>query len=157
MARTVSKWIDFRVSDSGGTIRSIPISSINGVGLQHETVDLTAFQDAVKGGLPGHPSGDIEISGPFDTAAAATAPALSGSHTILSAINGLATPLSLGVFVGMGAAWTNGNPVFGLAKTATSGYICTSYTFNPNDGTYSAHFTPYPGSAKPDWGTTAIT
>jgi len=33
VGRGQSKWIDFRVDDSAGTLRSIPVATINGVGV----------------------------------------------------------------------------------------------------------------------------
>jgi hypothetical protein len=155
--RTVSRFVSFNVDDSGGTLRTIPINSINGVGLDYPEKDLTAFQDAVKGALPETPECAIEIEGPFDTAAAAVAGTLSGSHTVLSAIVGLSTPLTLDVQIGIRHAWESGEPQFGLTSTSANGFLCTSYKVNPNDGTYSAKFVVYPGSAIPAWGTAAET
>jgi len=156
--RTTSKYIDFRVDDSAGTLRSIPISSISVVGVVYEEQDMTAFQDAVKNALPNMPDAPIEISGPFDTTAAATAGTLSGSHTILSGINGVATlPLALAINFGVRHAWEAGEPCFGLTGTAANGYLCVSYTVNPANMTYNARFVVYPGSAIPAWGTTALT
>jgi hypothetical protein len=106
--RTTNKWIDFRVDDSGGTLRSIPVDSINGVGLTYEEVDVSAFQDSIRGVLPGIPDCTITITGPFDTTAAQAAGTLSGSHTVLSAINGAQTPLTLDVQVGIRHAWESG-------------------------------------------------
>jgi hypothetical protein len=103
------------------------------------------------------PDAPIEISGPFDTTAAAVSPALSGSHTVLSALNGATTPQTLDVQIGMRHAWESGEPQFGLTATATSGYIVTSYIPNPQEGTYTARLVLYPGSALPAWGTAAET
>lgn len=160
--RTVSKWVRFVVDDSAGTLREIPVDSINGVGLTYDEVELTAFQDAVKGVLPGHPDLTIEITGPFDTTAAAAAagsgaaPTLSGSHTVLAPINGGNTPLSLGVYIGDRAYWATGAPTFGLSSSATSGFLCTSYIADVGAGKYTARFRVFPGSAIPAWGTAAI-
>ena len=156
--RTTSKWITFNVDDSAGTLRAIPINSISVVGVVYDEQDVTAFQDAVKNALPNMPDAPIEISGPFDNTAAAAAPALSGSHTVLSGINGVSTtPLALGVKFGIRHDWESGEPVFGITGSPANGYLCVSYTVNPNDMTYTAKFVCYPGSAIPAWGTTAIT
>ena len=155
--RTVSKWVNFQCDDSAGTLRTIPINSISVVGLVYEEQDVTAFQDAVKGMLPNMPDAPIEISGPFDNAAAAAAGTLSGSHTVLSALNGLQTPLTLDVQFGIRHAWESGEPQFGITGTAANGYIMTSYTVDPGAMTYSAKFVLYPGSAAPAWGTAAET
>ena len=91
-------------------------------------------------------------------AAAAAAGTLSGSHTILSAINGVATlPLALAINFGVRHAWESGEPCFGLTGSAANGYLCVSYTVNPADMTYNAKFVVFPGSAIPAWGTTALT
>lgn len=155
--RTVSKWVDFIVDDSAGTLRSIPVTSINGLGLNYPESDLTAWQDAIKGALPETPECVIQITGPFDNSAAAAAGTLSGSHTVLSAINGLNTPLSLDVQVGIRHAWEAGEPQFGITSSATSGFLCRNYNVNLDDGTYSAEFYMYPGSDAPAWGVAAET
>lgn len=154
--RTVSKYTDFRVDDSGGTLRSIPVDSINGVGLSFEEKDVTAFQDAIKNALLGHPSCTINITGPFDNSAVATAGTLSGSHTVLSAIAGAMTPLSLDVQVGIRHAWEAGEPQFGITSSSTVGFICSEYIPNINDGKYAAKFVVMGGTA-PAWGTAAET
>lgn len=161
--RTVAKWVRFRVKDSGGTLREIPVSSVSVVGLVYDMQDLTAFQDAIKGALPGQPDAPIEIKGPFDISAAqaaagsATAPALSGSHTVLAPIAGGNTPLTLDVWFGMRQYWTTGEPQFGITSSSTDGYVCSEYTVDPGKMEYSAKFNLYPGSASPAWGTAAET
>ncbi len=161
--RTVSKFCKVQVDDSAGTMRDIPVNSVNGVGLTFDEVDLTAFQDAVKGALAGHPDFVLTISGPFDTSAAqaasgsAAAAALSGSHTVLNPINGGYTPLGFGIYFGMRHFWETGEPVFGLTASAANGMTCFDYTVDPGAGTYTAKFRMYPGSAVPAWGTAAIT
>jgi hypothetical protein len=155
--RTNQKWVNFIVDDSAGTIRSIPVDSVNGVGLTYDEVELTAFQDAIKGVLPAHPDVTISITGPFDTTAANASPTLSGSHTILSAIVGGVTPLTLDVQVGIRHTWEAGEPQFGITSSATSGFLCTEYIPDVNAGKYSAKFRMYPGSSAPAWGTAAET
>ena len=156
--RTVSRWVNFVIEDSAQTIRDIPINSISMVGVVYEEQDLTAFQDLVKGALPNMPDAPIEITGPWSTAAAqaasgsAVAPALSGSHTVLNDLPGAMLPLTLDVQFGDRATYTDGAAQFGISQSATSGYICTSYTVNADDSTYSARFVLFPGSALPAWG-----
>lgn len=152
--RTTFKWIGFLLHD-GTALRNIPINSLTAVGVTYDEVDLTAFQDAVRGRLPSMPDAPIEISGPFDTSVVAAAPSLSGSHTVLSALNGATTPRSLDIQFGVRHTWEAGEPQFGLTSTTTSGYIVTNYTVNPQDGTYSARLVLAPGSALPAWGTAA--
>lgn len=155
--RTTFKHIQFNIDDSAGTLRSIPINSLSVVGVTYQEEDVSAFQDAVMSRLPSMPDAPIEWSGPFDNSAAASAGTLSGSHTILSAINGLMTPLTLDVQFGMRHAWEAGEPQFGITSSATSGYIVTKYEVNANDMTYSARAVLFPGSALPAWGTAAET
>ena len=153
--RTVTKWTDFQIDDSSWTLRSIPVDSINGVGLVYDEVELTAFQDAIKGALHGHPDSVITITGPFDNSVAAAAGTLSGSHTVLSAINGVGTPLTLNIEVGIRHAWEAGEPAFGITSSATSGYLCFDYQLQGEK--YSAKFRMYPASTAPAWGTAAYT
>ena len=161
--RTPSKFFKFQVDDSGGVVRDIPVSTINGVGLDYGGQDMTALQDAIKSVLPEIPDLEITISGPVDNtvvqAASGTgaAPALSGSHTVLSPINGLLIPLTLGVYLGIRAHWATGDPAFGLTSSASSGFLCMSYIVNPADMTYEAKFKVFPGSSVPAWGTAAYT
>lgn len=155
--RTVKKWVDFRVDDSAGTLRSIPVDTINGVGLTYPEADVTAFQDALKGVLPDTPECVIEIGGPFDNSVAAAAGTLSGSLTVLSGIVGGNTPLSLDVQVGMRHAWESGEPQFGISSSATSGFLCQEFTVDMDGMKYKAKFGMYPGSAAPAWGTAAET
>lgn len=161
--RTVAKFFKFQVDDSAGTLRDIPVNSVNGVGLTYEEVDVTAFQDAVKGALAGQPDFTLTISGPFDTTAAqaasasGAAAALSGSHTVLSGLVGGATPLAFGCYFGIRHYWETGEPAFGITGTTANGMTCFEYTVDPGNATYSAKFRMYPGSAAPAWGTSAYT
>jgi len=152
--RTTMKWVNFIIHD-GTALRNIPISGLTAVGVVYDEVDLTAFQDAVRGRLPAMPDAPLDISGPLDTSATAASPALSGSHTVLSALNGVTTPRSVDVQMGIRHAWEAGEPQFGLTSSATSGYIVTSYVVNPQEGTYTARLVLYPGSALPAFGTAA--
>lgn len=155
--RTTSNWVSFNVHDSSGTLRTIPVDSINGVGLTYPELDLTAFQDKVRGVLPETPDCTITITGPFDTTPAQAVGTLSGSHTVLSAINGGVTPLTLDVQVGIRHAWESGEPQFGLTASPSTGFLCFDYNYDPSAGKYSAKFRCYPGSDAPAWGTTAET
>jgi hypothetical protein len=146
-------------------MREIPVDSISGVTRSGDVVDVSAWQDPVKGFLPGVPVVKIKISGPFDTTGAAAmagtgaAPTLSGSHTILAALDGVVPPqatgplnLSLAVCFGMGAYYANTAPAFGLAAgTATSGFWLSKYEVDPSGTKYTAEFDLYPGSTLPSW------
>ena len=158
--RTVTRWTRFAVDDSAGAPREIPVDSISPVGFTSDEVEVTAYQDAVKTYLAGHPDAPIEITGPFDNsvvaavAASGLAPTLSGSHTVLSAIYGLGVPLALWIGFGIRGYWTTGDPAFGIATAgAANGYLCMEYTVDGEK--YSARFVPFPGSV-PAWGTTLI-
>jgi hypothetical protein len=155
--KTHAKHIDFRLEDAGGAMRSIPVNSISGIGLTYEELDLTAFQDAIKNSVLGHPEAPIEISGPWTTTAAQTAGTLSGSHTILSALVGVMTPKSLDIQVGVRHAWESGEPQFGISASLTpqNGYVVQSYVFDPSNMTYTARLVMLGGSVAPAWGTAA--
>ena len=159
--RTVSRFTNLVIADAANALRDIPINSLSVCGVQYEEMDVGAFQDAVKSALPGMPDAPLDITGPFDTTAAATAsgtgavPALSGSHTVLSALNGGFTPRSVDVQIGIRATWATNDPQFGITATATSGYLVTNYTVNLDDMTYAAALRLYPGSSLPAWGTEA--
>lgn len=154
--RTTSKWVKFSVDDSGSTLRTIPVDSINGVGLTYEEVDVTAFMDAIRGALPGTPTCTIEITGPFDTTTVQAVGTLSGSHTVLYNLAGGVTPLSLMVQIGIRQVWDT-EPVFGSTASSTSGFLCRLYEVDVNAGKYRAVFGMYPGSSAPAWGTAVVT
>lgn len=155
--RTVSKWTTFLVDDSGGTLRAIPVDTINGAGLDYDEKDLTAFQDALHSVLLDQANCQITITGPFDNSVAAVAPALSGSHTVLSAIAGVNSPLALDIRIGIRHAWEAGEPVFGITGTTANGFVCKSYKVDVNEGKYTAEFGMFAGSAAPEWATAAHT
>jgi len=155
--RTHSKFIYVIIKDTGGTLRNIPVNSINGIGITYEEMDVTAFQDAVKTSIQGHGQADIELKGPLDTSAAAASPALSGSHTVLQPLNGGTTPKSLDIQVGIGHVWEAGEPQFGITSSTVNGYLVSSYVVDPSDMSYTARLILAPASAAPAWGTAAET
>ena len=161
--RTVAKYFKFQMEDSGGVLRDIPVNSANGIGLSHEEIDVSAFQDTVIGALAGQPNFVLDISGPFDNTAAqaasgsGAAPALSGSHIVVEPVNGLGTPLGFACYFGIQANWATGDPVFGLSSSGTDGILCFDYQADPASGVYTAKFRMNSGSAVPAWGTAAIT
>lgn len=158
--RTVGRFSKFQIEDSGGVIRDIPITTFGGVGLTYDEVDLSAIQEAVKGFLSGQATFALTITGPFDNKAATTASAtgqaaasyLSGSHTVLSALNGGLTARSFGVYFGIQADWATGDPVFG----GVDSIIVTDYTVDPATGMYSCKLAHAAGATAPAWGTAAI-
>ena len=68
--RTVSKFTNLVIADSGNVLRDIPINSLSVCGVTYEEQDVHAFQDAVMSALPGMPDAPIDFTGPFDTTAA---------------------------------------------------------------------------------------
>ena len=158
--RTVSRWFKFQIYDSGATLRDINIVTIAAFGPNYTEVDLTAANDPVGNALPGMPVVKIAITARFDNKAATAAsgsgaaPAFSGTHTVLSGINGLSVPLTLGIYYGIQKYWSTGDPVFGLAQSATSGFLCRNYQVNGVD--IAADFIVFPGSSIPAWGTAAL-
>ncbi len=161
--RTPPKYFKFQLEDSAGTLRDIPVATINDVGLEYvEEEGLVALQDAITGVLSGLPDLAIELTGPFSNLAAqaasgtGAAPALSGSHTVLNNLPGGVTPLGFGIYFGIQSIWSTGDPVFGLTSSSVNGILCTSYMSNPSTMLYTARFRMFVGSAVPAWGTSAI-
>lgn len=160
--RTTGKYFKFQIDNSAGSTCDIAVNTINGVGLTYPQVDVSALQDALKGFLPGQPDATLTIGGPLDSSvyqacsASTEAPKLSGSHTILSPLNGLQTPLGFGCYIGMRQPWTSGEPVFGISGTTSNGILLFDYTVDFSAVTYQATFKFYPGSAAPAWGTAQL-
>lgn len=154
--RTLNRWTKVYIDDSGGTLREIPVSSINGAGLDFPAVDISAFQDAIRSFLFDRAECEITLSGPFDTTAvqvasgSGAAPVLSGSHTVLAPIAGLGTPLAFGICFGIRQYYTTGEPAFGLNYSASSGFLVGQYMVNPDDNSYTAVLKVY-GSTAPSW------
>lgn len=162
--RTVPKYFKFQVDDSGGTMRDLPVFTVNDIGLDFaEENGLVAWQDAVMGSLSGLPDFAVDIGGPFSNVAAqaasgsGAAAALSGSHTVLNNLPGGVTPLGFGIYFGIQSIWSTGDPVFGLTASAVNGLLCFSYKPNPSTMLYTARFRMIVGSAVPAWGTAVIT
>lgn len=163
--RTPSQYLRFIIGDTSNVLREVPVRSVGPLGLSFPEVDLSALQDALDGFAAGRPGFEMEFGGPYDTSAAVSvaasgnAPALSGSATVLEPLNGLMTPRSWAVYIGMDAYWETGAPVFGVSRTSTSGVWVSKFQVVPGEFEmlYSARIRMIPGSAKPAWGTSAIT
>jgi hypothetical protein len=157
--RTSPRFAKFQIEDTGGVLRDVPVNSFGSVGLTYDEVDVSALQELVKSFMSGQANFSLTISGPFDNSAAQAASgtgavaALSGSHTVLEPLNGGLTPRAFGVYFGIQAYWSTGDPVFG----ADNCVIVTDYTVDPAAGTYSCKLARVSGGTAPDWGTTAIT
>ncbi len=156
VGRTTFKFIVFNIYD-GTALRNININSLSAVGVVYDEMELTAWQDAVKGRLPTWPDCPIEFGGIFDTTPVAATPSLSGSHTVLSGMNGVLTPRSLDIRFGIRAAPESDSPQFGITSTSTSGFIITKYQVDYGAMTYSARAVLIPGSSLAAFGTAAET
>jgi hypothetical protein len=147
-----------QIQDAGGALRDVPVSSWGTVGKTYDELDVSSFQEAVKTFLSGQATFSLQITGPMDNTAAATASAsgeaaaLSGSLTILEPLNGLLVPLAFGCYFGQATYWTTGDPVFG----ADNSVIVTDFTVQPDAGTYTCKIAHVSGGTAPSWGTTAI-
>lgn len=149
--RTTSNYTLVYIDDSAGTLRSIAVNNIGGIGLEYEENDVTAWYDAIKGVLLGQPSFSTTISGPVDTTAD------TGNHVVLTGVAGKNTPLAFDVRLGIRHTWEAGEPVFGITATAANGVLVKSYKVNPESMTYTAEIVMAAGSAAPEWGTAAHT
>lgn len=158
--RSSPKYAKFQLEDTGGVLRDIPVMSFGEVGITYDELDVSAFQDVIKGFMAGMGTFALTISGPFDNSAAVAASgsgaaagaSLSGSHTVLSALNGGLTPRAFGVYFGIQANWATGDPVFG----GDNSVIVTSYVVNFDTATYTAKIAHVGAGTAPAWGTTAI-
>lgn len=159
--RTLTRFEKFQCDDSGGTVRDINVKSMTPIGLDYPEVDMSARNDPAAGALLGQPIMKFSITCVFDTlvvqAASGTgaAPAFSGSHTVLSAINGLLVPLTVGYYRGIRAVWATNDPCIGLTSTSTVGYLFRNYWVNGDE--CGGDFVLYPGSTLPAWGSAAFT
>lgn len=144
--RTHAKHITVKLDNAGGTLTDITayINTVGTIGVTHETQDVTAWSDGAKNVVIGQPSMPLTIGGPWDTAI----------HAHMTAINGAATPLSLDIQIGIRHAWEAGEPQFGITSSASSGYLCHSYAYDPNANTWSAQLDVY-GPVAPAWDTVA--
>jgi hypothetical protein len=141
-------------------MRDIAVNSFGNVGFTFAEQDVSTLQDAITSVLAGQSSFSTTISGPFDTTGLTTAsvteeaPLLSGSHTVLSVLNGGTTPRSFGIYIGIRAPWEDGAPVFGAIGAA----LVSQYTVDPASGTYTAKLSLAGNrTADPTWGTAQIT
>lgn len=146
--RTHPKHLEFWLDDSGGTLTNLSayLDSTGTFGLNYEEQDVTGMSNAIKNIVIGRPEAPLTIVFKFDTVVFA--------H--LNAIDGVNTPLSLDIRMGIRHAWESGEPTFGISSSATSGYLCTGVTIDPSAGTITAKFNVF-GPTAPDMATTAHT
>ncbi len=159
--RTSPRYAKLQIEDSGGTMRDVPVSSFGEVGLAYDELDVSALQELVKSYALGMADFELTFSGPFDTTAAATASAsgedagsyLSGSHTVLQPLNGSNTARSFGVYFGIQADWSTGDPVFG----GVDSIVVASFKPNYDSSMYTCRIRKAVSAANdPAWGTSAI-
>lgn len=141
--KTNARYIKVFFDNSAGAAQNISasVSDISSVGLQYDESDVTAYSDGVRNFTLGHPSSEIDISGPFNNTAT------TGAHTVFSAISNAPysqATYTLTVQIGIRASATTGDPEF------EGEYLLSAYTVN-GDGTYSARVVPGSGTA-PAWG-----
>lgn len=143
--RIHDKNTQFWLDNSSGTLTNLSAyaNSVGAVGLNRDTVDVTAFSDAVFNYLAGRPKAPLTVTFPMDTVVI----------THLAALNP-ETPLSLGIYYGVRHAWESGEPTFGISSSSTSGYIFLGFTVS--GGVITANFEVF-GPTAPAWGTAAIT
>ena len=142
--KTNARYIAVSIDDIGDAARVITpsVTDISSVGLDYATQDVTAYSDGVINFTLGHPSAEIDITGPLNNTADI------GGHVVFSAISN--APYSqdsytLTVQFGIRAVPAAGDPEF------EGEYTLQSYTVN-GDATYTARLVPATGTA-PAWGT----
>lgn len=142
--KTNARYIKVLIDDVGDSNRDITpsVSDISGVGLDHATTDVTAYSDGVINFTLGHPSAEIDISGPLNNTAS------TGGHIVFAGI--AAAPYTqdsytLTVQFGIRATATSGDPEF------EGEYQLQNYIVN-GDATYTAHLVPATATA-PAWTT----
>ena len=144
--RSIAKHLTIKLDNSAGTLTDVSayVDNVGSVGLEYATQDVTAYSDGVRNVVIGQPSAPLAISGPFDTV----------MHAQMISLNGVATPLSLDIQVGVRHAWEAGEPQFGISMSATSGYLVHDYKVDINANRWSARLDVF-GPTAPAWGTTA--
>lgn len=143
--KTTGRYVKILLDDSGGTARDITasVSTIGGIGLSNEQVDVTTLSDSVMQYLSGRGDSTIELGGPFNNTAT------TGAHVVLSGLNGTNTAATLTIQIGIRAAPTTGDPEW------EGEYVVLTYPVNVglNEVTWSATLKPAFGASAPAWGT----
>lgn len=106
--------------------------------IQHETTNVTGYEDGVINVSIGLANQPLTVRGVFDSTL------LVGSHTVLSRVVGdINTARTVVVQVGIRTAWAGGDPYY------TGVFFCTSLVYS-GDMTYTATFLPATTTA-PGW------
>lgn len=149
--RTISDFTDLKLGAAGGSMTSMKIDDLGDIGLDYNTVEVSAWVDAIKGVLVGKPDFSLDFGGPIDNTAS------TGPSTLMR--TWIATPntlLSFDVQVGVRHAWEAGEQQFGITGVVSTntGVMLTSY--KESGGKYKATIRMVAGSASaPAWGTAA--
>ena len=146
--RTNARWLGVFLDNGSGTLTDLSsyISEVSQFGLTYDTTDVTAFADAVKNITIGKPGAPITLTGPLDTTLI----------THVSAINGVSTPLTLDLRMGIRHAWEAGEPQFGITSSSTVGYVVHSMTVDWMNQKLSLNLDVM-GATAPAFGTAAET
>lgn len=144
--RTNNKFISVFLNNAAGVLTDLTAytKSVGAVGIKYDQQDVTALNDGSKNYTIGWGDAPISITFQFDT-------------TVLAHLIALPTtqPLALDIRFGIRQAYTSGEPVFGISKTATSGYLLAGLTVNQTDD-ITADFVVY-GATAPNFATTPHT
>lgn len=145
-SRTHSKWLTVKIDNGAGSLTDITAycNTISAFGVTYDTQDVTAFSDFVKNVVLGQGAAPLQIGGPLDTVII----------THMAAINGVSTPLTVDIQVGIRHAWEAGEPQFGITSSATSGYLVHDFKVDPNANTWASMLDVF-GPTAPAWGTAA--
>lgn len=146
--RTSSRYTTVHIDNSGGALTQLTsVNQLNGLALDSDTIEQTAWADTIKAVMLGIPGFKCTMGGVFDTT----------DHTTLTGINNLNTPLSFDVRVGIRHTWEAGEPQFGITSTASNGMLIHGYSVDLTNMTWTAVIELAAGSAAPAWGTVAET
>lgn len=99
------------------------ITSVNGVGITNEAVDVTTLAETIKEHLLGQGTVSIGLSGQFNNTAT------TGAHTLLAAHVGSQTAVAAVVSIGIRAAPTTGDTKFS-ANVLLQNYLVDVSTTN---------------------------
>ena len=139
--KTHSKWMTVNYNSQ---LITCSIDSIDGIGVNFDTVEVTTLCNQIKERLIGHGDVSISASGPFNDTAT------TGAHNVIEPLNGDATGATLVISIGSGAAPTTGDATFTVTNLGVDNYmvagsvagaVTASWTFTPRQG------------ATAEWGT----
>jgi len=142
--KTNARHIRVYLDDVGASARDISasVSNISGVGLVFDEQNVTCYSDGVVNFVLGHPSSEIEITGPYSDTADI------GAHIVFSnRVGYITTTATLTVQIGILAAPLSTDPEF------EGEYFVSSYLIS-GDGTYTARLVPA-SATVPAWGAVA--